>query len=141
MVYFNSYFQNNIIIFILCTFVTDPTIQDGYLPSFIVDVSNTNKTDSFLPSELCFSYDQTVDPGLFQVNRSCSQGLVGRYVTLIRHNFSYQPSWFKLCEVSVFGTTFTGQLRITRHKFCLIIIFTYIDGLVYKPSYIIARSS
>jgi len=77
------------------------------LNGFEVQVSNSNKTDSFLPTELCYSYNASSVPAGALLNLTCTQPVVGRYVTIKRNGGSC-TSAISLCEVQIIGQ-YTGM--------------------------------
>jgi len=73
-----------------------------------VEVSDSNKTDSFLPSELCISYNVSYVPAGALLNLTCTQLVVGRYVTIKRNGIILTTNALTLCEVQIIGQ-YTGM--------------------------------
>ena len=60
-----------------------------------------NHTDSFLPTDLCYSYNSASITPESLLNITCTAGLVGRYVTIKRTAGGPRPYALTLCEVRV----------------------------------------
>jgi len=96
-----QYFQSGDLRNILCVLCSSiDTYNTQYLTGIDVEVSNTNKTDSFLPTELCISYNVSSVPAGALLNLTCIQPVVGRYVT-IKRNGGSAINALTLCEVEV----------------------------------------
>jgi len=74
----------------------------------VVEVSDSNKTNSFLLSELCISYNVSSVPGGTLLNLTCTQPVAGRYVTIKRNGITQNANALTLCEVQIIGQ-YTGM--------------------------------